>query len=116
MFTSTESIMRNNPANPSSVDPFDKLPRVEKQDDGEVTVGQFEHVGPSSRFSDMSMGKPHPATPVIAPIAMPDSPVLPATVPRPTTRVRKSSLTYIIPTLHRSAPPPIPMTRMPNPI
>lgn len=93
MFTSSESIMRNNPSNPSSVehDPFDKLERGQKQPEPPL---------PTSRFSDMSMGgKLHPSTPGTMPKAMPDSPILPQVPSRAVARARQSSLAYIMPVL-----------------
>lgn len=127
MFTSTESIMRNNPTNPSSIDHFEKLSRVEKQ--------TIPEAGPSSRFSDMSMAgnlkPPRRVTAASEVKALPDSPVLPPAVARAMDRARQSSVAYVIPTLdlsttasrsagldeHRSAFPRTPVpARMANAI
>lgn len=89
MFTSSESIMRNNPTNPNG-DPFDSLSRVEKLSDGEPTV-QFSELSP--------VAKTIPNTPSTPPKAIPDSPTLPASLPVYAVAARQSTLSYVIPAL-----------------
>ncbi|KAF7795631.1 hypothetical protein EIP86_006796 [Pleurotus ostreatoroseus] len=95
VFTSTESIMRNNPTNPSSIDPFDKLSHVEKQTRATTTF-QLSTLGATA--------KTVPGTPVADLKAMPNSPILPASSATTSLTLhsggdRQSTVSLIAPTL-----------------